>query len=80
MIKQSTMKALLDDTGYTACRITPESEFIKKEFKGNKSMYCMMIGIKKQNFNNRKQAERMIVEFDGRTLLMRVESELNLGE
>ena len=80
MIKQSTMKALLDDTGYTACKITPEAEYITKEFDNNKAMYSMMIGIKRQNFNNRKQAERMIVELDGRTLLMRVESELNLGD
>lgn len=80
MIKESTMKALLDDTGYTACKITEENKYIRQEMKNNKSMYCMMIGIKKQNFNTRKKAERMIVEFEGRTLLMRVEAEINLGE
>lgn len=79
MIKESTMKALLDDTGYTACKITGEDEYIRKEMKNNKAMYSMLIGIKRQNFNNRKKAERMIVEFEGRTLLMRVEAEINLG-
>ena len=74
------MKALLDDTGYSACKITPEAEYIKKDFNGNKSMYSMMIGIKKQNFNTRKQRERMIIELNGRTLLLAVEAEINIGE
>lgn len=79
MIKPSTMKALLDDAGYTACKVQTEDEYIKNEMK-TKEMYSFMLGIRPQNLSKRKNRERMIVELNGRTLLLAVEAELNIGE
>ena len=79
-ISNKTMKSLLDDTGYTAARITPEADFIKAEFKGNQTLYAAMSGRTLGKVNRRTERERLVIEFNGRVCQVDVMAEIYLGE
>lgn len=79
-IKANIMRRLLDDSGWSVAKITPEADYIKQEFYKKKDMYAMMIGVGKKNLSHRKKCERMIIEHEGRTFLVAVEAQINLGE
>ena len=79
-IEESLMRRLLDDSGWSVAKITPEPDFIRREFHKQKGMYEMMIGIGEKNLSHRKKCERLVIEHDGRTLLVAVEAVINLGE
>ena len=79
-IKEGVMRRLLDDSGWSVAKITPEADFIKQEFYKKKDMYAMMIGIGKKNLSHRKKCKRLVIEHEGKTLLVAVEAVINLGE
>jgi len=79
-ISNKTMKSLLDDTGYTAARITKEAEFVKKEFNGNMSLYAAMSGRTIGRVNRRTERERLVIEFDGQVFQVDVMAKIYLGE
>ena len=79
-IKPTTMRRLLDDSGWSVAKITPEADFIKEQFHKKKDKYEMLIGVRKGNLSHRKRCERLVIEHEGRTILVAVEAVINLGE
>ena len=79
MIKPSTMKALLNDVGYTACKVQTEDEYRKCEGL-NKKTYSFMLGILPQNLTSREKCVRRVIEIDGEVAVWAKEAVLNIGE
>ena len=80
MIQEKTWRMLLDDTGYTAAKITGEAEYIEREFGGNMADYAMFSGRAIGKVNRRTKCERLVIEYNGRIIQVDVKAELNLGE
>lgn len=79
-IKEGTMRRLLDDSGWSVNKVSKEADFIKEHFHKKKDMYEMLIGVKKGNLSHRKRCDRLVLEHEGKILLVAVEAEINLGE
>ena len=80
MIQEKTWRMLLDDTGYTAAKITDEDMYIKKEFKGCMTTYAMLSGRSVGKVNRRTKCERLVIEYNGRIIQVDVKAEIHLGE
>ena len=75
-ISPSTMKLLLDDTGYTAVKVQSEAEFISSECGGNHSKYARMLDITRSKLKNRIKRDRRVIEINGQRLAILVEATL----
>lgn len=80
-LKKLDMSGILDLGDYESATIVSEEEFVKRNFKGNMSLYAMMSGRNRSTLARRKQeTERLVIEYRGKFIQVDIKAQIFIGE
>ena len=80
-LKKLDMAGILDLGEYESVTIVSEEEFVKRNFRGNMSLYAMMSGRNRTTLKRRKvDVKRLVIEYRGKFIQVDVKAEIHLGD